>query len=115
MLPDVEAEDRLAFDPGDGLAHDRVVLIRGGADLELAAVHDEPGPAAAEAPGAGRVELLLELIERPEGLLIASASLPDGLPADLALRSFQKKEWFTWPPPLLRTAVRIASGTAVRF
>ena len=27
---------------------------------------------------------------------------------------FQKNEWFAWPPPLLRTAVRAASGTALK-
>ena len=28
---------------------------------------------------------------------------------------FQKKVWFQWPPPLLRTAMRTFSGTSFRF
>src|SRR5688572_18520816 len=43
----------------------------------------------------------------PKLLLIASASLPEGLlPA--GPNNSQKKLWFQWPPPLLRTAGEIA-------
>ncbi len=41
MLPDVEAEDRFALDAGDGLAHERAVLVGGRADAELATVDDK--------------------------------------------------------------------------
>src|SRR5450759_2327262 len=57
MLPDVDAEDDLlAF-------HQRTVLVRGALDDELAALIDHPGPAAAEASGAGLADSLLERVE----------------------------------------------------
>src|SRR5262249_53508919 len=46
--------------------HERVVLIRRAFDDELAALIDDPRPAAAEAPDGGRLELLLELVEAAE-------------------------------------------------
>ena len=58
--------DRLAFDASDRFAHDRVVLVGGGADLQLAAIDDEPRPAAAEAACAAGFDLLLELLEIAE-------------------------------------------------
>src|SRR4051812_32366718 len=36
--------------------------------------------------------------------LIASATLPVGIPPPPGFINFQKKEWFQCPPPLLRTA-----------
>ena len=42
---------------------------------------------------------------------MSSASLPVGAPPAFGPRIFQKKEWFQWPPPLLRTGPRMASGT----
>jgi hypothetical protein len=35
VLPDIEAEDGLALDAGDGLAHERAVLVGGGADASF--------------------------------------------------------------------------------
>src|SRR5690348_16202625 len=64
VLPDIQAEDR-----GRLPVHDRVVLVRRADDRELAAVVDQPGPAGTEAGAAGRVELLLELLEVAEGLV----------------------------------------------
>ena len=66
MFPDVEADDRLTLDAGDGLAHQRAVLVGGRADGQLAAVDDEPRPAGAEARGAGLGEVFLELGEAAE-------------------------------------------------
>src|SRR4051812_23039772 len=53
----------------------------------------------------------LNLSKPPNELLIASAILPVGLPPALGAIHVQNLLWFQWPPPLLRTAVRIASGT----
>src|SRR5689334_5219791 len=58
MLPHVVAEDR-----GRLAVHERIVLIRRARDRELTTLVDEPHPPRAEPCGAGRVELLLELLE----------------------------------------------------
>ena len=50
----------------------------------------------------------------PNVALMSSASLPVGAPPAPGARIFQKNEWFQWPPPLLRTGPRIASGTTLR-
>ena len=42
---------------------------------------------------------------------MASAMAPLGSPPALGPMMVQNMEWFTCPPPLLRTAVRMASGT----
>ena len=79
MFPNVAAEDRLAFATGDGLAHERIVLVGGGNDFEFAAVHDEPGPAAAETADARRFKLFaLKSSKLPNAALMSSASLPVG-------------------------------------
>src|SRR4051794_27254767 len=64
VLPDVDAEQ------GCLARGDRRVLVRCARHLEPAAgaVVDEPRPAAAELADAGRVHLLLELVEAAEGL-----------------------------------------------
>ncbi len=43
---------------------------------------------------------------------IASLIVPVGCPPALGAIISQKNVWFAWPPPLLRTAVRISSGIA---
>src|SRR5688572_7043395 len=53
----------------------------------------------------------LNLSKLPNEPLIASAILPVGAPPALGAIHSQNREWFQCPPPLLRTAVRIASGT----
>jgi hypothetical protein len=74
VLPDVDAED--GFSGGgagggeDGFGHDRVVLVGGGGDGEpppFAVFDDEPGPAGAEAFGAGFGEFGFEIGEGAEG------------------------------------------------
>ena len=47
----------------------------------------------------------------PNELLIASAIAPVGAPPAFGPMISQNIEWLRWPPPLLRTAVRTASGT----
>ena len=46
--------------------------------------------------------------------VIADASVPLGAPPLPGPRIVQKNEWLLWPPPLLRTPPRIASGTLQR-
>src|SRR2546423_2044689 len=58
----------------------------------------------------------LNLSKPPKVLLIAPERLPTGADCFWAgLRISQKREWLWWPPPLLRTAVRIFSGTMERL
>src|SRR5262249_15865557 len=66
VFPDITAENRFAFATGDEHAHDGIVLIGGGDALQLAAVHDEPDPAAAETPGAAGFKFFLEGLEATE-------------------------------------------------
>jgi len=78
-------------------------------------VDDEPGPSAAETADSGGLELRLELVDASEGLHDRLGELADGRPsAPPGSSSSQKKVWLECPPPLLRTAVRIGSGTAPR-
>ena len=63
MFPDIEAENGgVAFEK-------RRVLVRGGEDGELAVLHHEPSPAAAESLERGVGELFFEFGERAEGLV----------------------------------------------
>src|SRR5262245_46609537 len=75
VLPDIQAQDGCARAARDGLAHERVVLVGGGGDRELAVLGDEPGPARSEARGRGGGELLLE----PAGLVETAEGGPDGV------------------------------------
>ena len=45
---------------------------------------------------------------------MASAALPEGEPPPFGPMIDQKSEWLAWPPPLLRTDVRMFSGTGSR-
>src|SRR5215207_8378925 len=64
MLPDIDAEDR-----GLVRIHDRVVLVRGAGDFQLAILAgDDPGPAGAEAASAGLVDRVLERVQAAEAL-----------------------------------------------
>src|SRR5438094_393480 len=60
VLPDVEAHDDLL------VFHERTVLVRAALDRQLAAVVDQPRPAAAEAADAGFLEFFLEFVEAAE-------------------------------------------------
>src|SRR4051794_12972842 len=75
VLPDVVAQDRrLAVADG-------AVLVRRARDRQAAAVDDEPGPAGAELAHARGLELLLEVVERPERVLDRVRELAVGLAA----------------------------------
>src|SRR5206468_1766541 len=66
------------FASGDGLAHDRIVLVGGGDNFQFATIHHEPDPAAAEAPDAARFKLFLERVEAAEGGLDVVAQFAAG-------------------------------------
>src|SRR5215207_3049966 len=70
--------------------------------------HTQPLP---KRPAPAFAHSSLNLSKLPNAELIASATLPVGAPPAFGAIHFQNMEWFQWPPPLLRTAVRIASGT----
>ena len=58
---------RLAFCAGDGLAHERAVLIRGGDNFKfLGRIDDEPCPAASKSCEAGGFKLGFEIVEAAE-------------------------------------------------
>src|SRR5207245_7755090 len=82
VLPYVATEDRPAFATRDRLAHDRIVLVGGGDDLEFAAVPHEPDPAAAKPAQAAGFKLFLESVEATERSLqvvCESTALTDAL------------------------------------
>jgi hypothetical protein len=58
---------------------------------------------------------VLNFSKSPNALLMASATAPFGAPPALGAISFQNSEWFQWPPPLLRTAALMSSGTLLMF
>jgi hypothetical protein len=67
VFPDINAQDWRAFATGDGLAHERAVLVGGGGDAQLlVGADDQPGPAAAEARGTGLFHLGFQLVETAE-------------------------------------------------
>lgn len=79
MLPDIEADDRSAFDAGYGLAHQRAVLVRGRADGKLAVrTFDEPRPAGAETGRASFGEGFLERVEGAERFVDRRGELTGG-------------------------------------
>ncbi len=59
----IAADERRTFATRDGLAHERIVLVRRGDDLQFTGVRDEPDLAAAETADARRFILRLEIIE----------------------------------------------------
>src|SRR4051812_31024044 len=67
MFPYVHAEDRRAAGGAGwrehGIWHDGIVLICRGGDGQLAVFDDQPGPAGAEALGAGVLEFGFEIGE----------------------------------------------------
>ena len=54
---------------------------------------------------------VLNFSKSPNELLMASATAPVGAPPAPGAISVQNSEWFQWPPPLLRTAALMSSGT----
>src|SRR4051812_754430 len=67
----------------------------------LAVSQAQPEP---NRPSAALANSSLNLSNEPNFLSIAAARVPFGVPPPFGDRMFQKKVWFQWPPPLLRTA-----------
>ena len=55
----------------------------------------------------------LKLSKLPKAELIPLPIFPVGAPPAFGAIHVQNFEWFQWPPPLLRTAVRMPSGTVL--
>src|ERR1700722_9802893 len=70
---------------------------------------------AQKRPVAAAPNFSLNVSKLPNAELIAAPTLPDGLPPALGARICQNMEWLIWPPPLLRTAVLMASGTMAQL
>src|SRR6185312_1137980 len=64
MFPDIDAEDRSAFH--FGYIHQRVILVRGGSDLQLAIPDDQPRPAASKTRQPGGIQLFLQTVDTAE-------------------------------------------------
>ena len=93
MLPDVDAQDRDALGALHAV-HERVVLVRGGGDHELAIREHEPDPAGAEASAGrgGSLPLLLEGIHGAEGILDGPRELRGGLATRAGGRHLEPEE-----------------------
>ncbi len=57
---------------------------------------------------------VLNASNEPNAPLMVVGQIADGSPPPLGFMTVQNSEWLTWPPPLLRTAIRMLSGTASR-
>src|SRR6476660_1804106 len=66
-------------------------------------------------PTAAAENFSLNASNDPNTALIAEARLPTGAPPLPGPMICQNIEWLMWPPPLLRTAVRIFSGTMAQL
>ena len=112
MLPDIVAKD------GVEALRERRVLVGASDHFEFSAGEYEPAPAGAELLGRGLVEGLLEGFEVAEVSRDLLGDVAGRMAADadeLAVPMMvQNMEWFEWPPPLLRTTLRMSSGTAFR-
>jgi hypothetical protein len=72
--------------------------------------HAQPLP---NRPIAAFLNSSFSLSKLPKAELIASAIAPVGGPPALGAMICQNMVWFTWPPPLFLTAVRMSSGTVL--
>src|SRR5271169_2627775 len=77
----------------------------------LTSSHDQPEP---KRPMPAALIFDFKSAKEPNADLIAPARSPVGSPPPPFFMIFQNIEWFQWPPPLLRTAVRMLSGTESR-
>ena len=114
MLPDVEAEDRglaASTRPSAGCPGSAVEVTASLPSLPTTSqAQPEPNRVVAALANAS-----LNAANPPSSLVIACASAPVGSPPPPGFMICQNSEWLAWPPPLFRTAVRIASGSASRF
>src|SRR6185503_2837782 len=77
-----------AITAGDGFAHERAVLVRGGNYFQFAVVDDEPGPTAAEAAHTRGLDLFFECIETAEGGLQVVSQFACGRATRLGSKEF---------------------------
>src|SRR5881296_3119001 len=63
MLPYIAAENGHSLSAANSFAHNWIILVRGGDDLEFAVIHNQPGPAAAEPAHTRGFEFLFEGVE----------------------------------------------------
>src|SRR6266853_4519185 len=100
-----------AFPPDiNGLSWFGVDSIASLPSLRINQAHPEPNR-----PTPACANFVLKSANEPNADLIASASAPVDSPPPPFFMIFQNMEWFQWPPPLFRTAVRIFSGTRSRL
>src|SRR5690348_4567170 len=66
-------------------------------------------------PTPAALNFSLKAADVRQAMVIACVTLPTGAPPALGPIIFQSIEWLMWPPPLLRTAVRIFSGTMAQL
>src|SRR5690242_6786845 len=64
---------------------------------------------------AAAVSLSLKSPNEPNAEAIASPSAPEGSPPPFGPMTFQKSEWFAWPPALLRTGPCLSDGSEDRL
>ena len=76
----------------------------------MSITHAQPLP---KRPTPALANCSLNASKLPNDELIASAMAPVGAPPACGAMICQNIEWFAWPPPLLRTAVRMSSGTVL--
>src|SRR5260370_36422112 len=74
--------------------------------------HAQPEPKRAT-PAA--LNFSLNASKLPKAPVMACATLPTGGPPAFGAMIFQNMEWLMWPPPLLRTAVGVVSGTKAQL
>ena len=75
--------------------------------------HAQPEPKRVVAAA---LNFALNSSKLPKVAAMSAAKASDGTPDSAAGASMvQNAEWFMWPPPLLRTAVLMASGTMARL
>lgn len=90
----------------------RIVLIGGAGDGEFAVfADDEPCPTGTETGKTRGFELCFEFVKAAERGVDGICQAPEGAPPPSGDRAVQKPLWLACPPPLLRTAVRMSSGT----
>src|SRR5260370_30358795 len=66
-------------------------------------------------PTPAALNFSLNVSKLPKAPVMACATLPIGGPPAFGAMIFQNMAWVMWPPPLLRTAGRVFSGTMAQF
>src|SRR5215207_1921859 len=66
VFPYIDTQDGAAFTARNGFAHDGIVLVGGRRNLELAAIDQQPRPAATKSPDTSGFKLFFEGLEAAE-------------------------------------------------